>query len=63
VADSLSRLPTTNDPEKSYLVPSGEELAESFAQDTEDNWSFLISITLIKSFKQKDPKLIKKSRV
>jgi hypothetical protein len=48
VADTLSRLPTTNDPKKPYVMPSGEELADSFAQDTEDNWSFPISITLIK---------------
>jgi hypothetical protein len=54
VADTLSwLLPTTNDPEKPYIMPSCEELADSSAQDTEDNWSFFpISITLIKSFQQ-----------
>ena len=62
VADSLSRLPTTNDPEKPYIMPSREELADSFAQDTEDNWSFPISITLIKSFQQKDKALVKKAK-
>jgi hypothetical protein len=35
VADTLSRLPTTNDPEKPYTMPSRKELAESFAQDIE----------------------------
>jgi transposase InsO family protein len=61
VADSLSRLPTTNNPEKPYIMPSREELADSFAQDTEDNWSFPISITLIKSFQQRDKALVKKA--
>jgi hypothetical protein len=61
VADTLSRLPTTNDPEKPYTMPSRKELAESFAQDIEDNWSFPISITLIKSFQQKDLKLTRKA--
>ncbi len=50
VADSLSRLPTTNNPEKPYIMPSREELADSFAQDTEDNWSFPISITWLNLF-------------
>ena len=42
-------------------MPSREELADSFAQDTEDNWSFPISITLIKSFQQRDNALVKKA--
>jgi hypothetical protein len=54
VADALSRLPTTNDPDKPYVMPSREELADCFAEDTEENWSFPISITLIKSFQQRD---------
>ena len=61
VADSLSQLPTTNNPEKPYIMPSREELADSFAQDTEDNWSFPISITLIKSFQQRDKAFVKKA--
>jgi hypothetical protein len=54
VADTLSRLPTTIDPEKPYSMPSPEELAECFAQETEEKWSFPISINLIKSFQQQD---------
>jgi hypothetical protein len=42
-------------------MPSYEELADSFAQDTEDNWSFPISISLIKTFQQKDKSLVKKA--
>jgi hypothetical protein len=61
VADTLSRLPTTNDPEKPYVMPSREELADSFVQDTEDNWSFPISITFFKSFQQQDKSLVKKA--
>jgi hypothetical protein len=41
--------------------PSREELADSFAQDTEDNWSFPISIRLIISFQQQDKSLVKKA--
>jgi hypothetical protein len=33
VADALSRLPTTNDPEKPCVMPSCEELADCFAED------------------------------
>jgi hypothetical protein len=55
LADTLlSCLPTMNEPEKPYVMPSCEELADYFAQDTEDNWSFTISITLRKSFQQQD---------
>ena len=61
VADTLSHLPTTNDPEKPHIMPSWEELADYFAQETEDKWTFPISITLIKSFQQKDKNLIKKA--
>ncbi len=60
VADTLSRLPTTNDPEKPYIMPSREKLADCFAQNTEENWSFPISIPLIKSFQQQNPDLIQK---
>ena len=63
VADLLSRLPTTNDPEKLYIMPSWEELADHFAQETENKWSFPISITLIKSFQQKDKNLTKKQNL
>jgi hypothetical protein len=50
VADMLSCLPPTNDTEKPYVImPSHEELADCFDQDTEENWPFPISITLIKS--------------
>ncbi len=61
VADTICQLPITNDQEKPYVMPSCEELADSFAQDTEDNWSFPISITLIKSFQQQDKALVKKA--
>ena len=61
VADALSRLPTTNDPEKPYVMPSREELADCFAEENENNWSFPISITLIKSFQQKDVRLVQKA--
>jgi hypothetical protein len=37
VADTLSCLPTTNNPGKPYVMPSCEELADSFAQDTEED--------------------------
>jgi hypothetical protein len=36
-------------------------LADSFAQYTEDNWSFPISITLIKYFQQQDKSLVAKA--
>jgi hypothetical protein len=62
VADTLSHFPTTNDPEKPYVMPSREELADCFAQDTEENWSFPISIGIIKSFQQQDLDLIKKEK-
>jgi hypothetical protein len=52
VADTLSHLPTTNDPGKPYIMPSCEELAECFAHKTEEKWSFPISINLIQSFQQ-----------
>jgi hypothetical protein len=61
VADALSRLPTTNDPEKPYVMPTREELADCFAEENENNWSFPISITLIKSFQQKDVRLVQKA--
>ena len=56
----LSHLPTTNDPEKPHIMPSHEELADYFAQEKEEKWSFPISVTLIKSFQQKDTHLKKK---
>jgi hypothetical protein len=62
VADTLSHLPTTNEPEKPYVMPSHEELAECFAQETEEKWSFPISINLIKSFQQQDLDLIRKEK-
>jgi hypothetical protein len=52
VADALSRLPAANDPEKPCVMPSHEELADCFAKDVEENWSFPISVTLIKSCQQ-----------
>jgi hypothetical protein len=61
IADMLSRMPTTNDPEKLYTMPSREELADSFAQNTEENWTFPISITLIKKFQQEDLNLLHKA--
>jgi hypothetical protein len=61
VADTPSRLPTANDPEKPYIMPSREKLADCFAQNTEENWSFPISISLIKPFQQQNPDLIQKS--
>ena len=61
VADALSRLPTTSDPEKPYGMPSREELADCFPEETEENWSFPISITLIKSFQQQGLDLVQKA--
>jgi hypothetical protein len=61
VADALSRLPTTNDPEKPHVMPSREELADCFAEDVEENWSFPISIALIKSHQQQDLNLVQKA--
>ena len=61
VADALSRLPTTNNPEKPYVMPSREELADCFAEDEDENWSFPISITLIKTYQQLDLRLVEKA--
>jgi hypothetical protein len=61
VADALSHLPASNDPEKPYAVPSREELAECFAEDVEPTWSFPISIALIKSFQQRANDLTQKA--
>jgi hypothetical protein len=63
VSDALSRLPTTNDPEKPYVMPSREELADCFAEDVEENWFFPISITLIKTYQQQDLQQYKKQRL
>jgi hypothetical protein len=49
-ADVLTRLPSANDPEKPCVMPDREELADCFAENIEENWSF----TLIKSFQQPD---------
>ena len=57
VADTLSCLPTTNDPKKPYIMPSWEDLANYFAQETEDKWTFPISITLIKSLSNRKTKI------
>jgi hypothetical protein len=54
-------LPAANDPEKPYVMPSCEELADCFAEDVEENWSFPISITLIKSHQQQDLDLLQKA--
>jgi hypothetical protein len=51
-ADALSHLPASVNPEKLHVLPSREESAECFAEDDEPPWSFLVSITLIKSFQQ-----------
>jgi hypothetical protein len=49
--------------QKPYVMPSGEELAECFAQETEEKWCFSpISINLIKSFQQQDLYLIRKEK-
>jgi hypothetical protein len=61
VADALSRLPAANDPEKPYVMPSREELADCFAKDIEENWSFPISITLITSYQPQDIDLAQKA--
>jgi hypothetical protein len=61
VADALSRLPASYDPEKPCAVPSREELAECFAKDIEPTWPFPISIALIKSFQQRDNDLTQKA--
>jgi hypothetical protein len=42
-------------------MPSHEELADCFIQETEENWSLPISITLIKSFQQQESHLVKKA--
>jgi hypothetical protein len=42
-------------------MPSREELADCFAKDVEENWSFPISITLIKSCQQQDLDLVQKA--
>jgi hypothetical protein len=34
-------------------MPSREELADCFAEDIEENWSFPVSVTLIKSYQLK----------
>jgi hypothetical protein len=47
-------LPTADDPEKPCVMPCREELAECFAEDVEQTWSFPISVALIKLFQQKD---------
>jgi hypothetical protein len=61
VADALSRLPTTNDPEKPHVMPSCEKLADCFAENAEENWSFPASVTLIKSYQQLDLDLVQKA--
>jgi hypothetical protein len=61
VADALSRLPAANDPEKPHIMPSREELADCFAEDVEENWSFPISVALIKSHQQRDLDLAQKA--
>jgi hypothetical protein len=61
VADALSRLPATNDPEKPHVMPSPEELADCSAEDVEENWSFPVSITSIKSHQQQDLDLAQKA--
>jgi hypothetical protein len=61
VADALHRLPAADDPEKPYVMPSREELADCFAKDVEEKWSFPISIALIKSFQQQDLDLAQKA--
>jgi hypothetical protein len=61
VADALSRLPASNNPEKLCVMPSREELAECFAEDIEPAWSFPVSVALIKSFQQKNDDLIQKA--
>jgi hypothetical protein len=48
-ADGLIRLPATKDPEKPHVMPSRHELADCFAEDIQENWSFPVSATLIKS--------------
>jgi hypothetical protein len=35
-------------------MPSREELADCFTENAEENWSFPVSITLIKSYQQSD---------
>jgi hypothetical protein len=61
VADALSRLPTANDPEKPHGMPSREELADCFAENPLENWSFPISVTLIKSCQQLDLDSVRKA--
>jgi hypothetical protein len=61
VADAFSRSPASNDPEKPYVMPSREELADHFAKDVEENWSFPVKITLIKSYQQQDLDLAQKA--
>jgi hypothetical protein len=62
MADALSRLPTANDPEKPHVMPSREELADCSAKNAEENWSFPISVTLIKSYQLLDLDLVQKAR-
>jgi hypothetical protein len=42
-------------------MPSREELADCFAEDVEENWSFPISIVLINSYQQQDLDLEQKA--
>jgi hypothetical protein len=44
-ADALSRLPSGDEPEKPCVMPSPEELADCFAKNAEENWSFPVSVT------------------
>jgi hypothetical protein len=42
-------------------MPSREELADCFAEDVEEHWSFPVSIALIKSCQQRDLDLVQKA--
>jgi hypothetical protein len=57
----MSRLPAADDPEKPHVMPSREELADCFAKDVEENWSFPVSIASIKSHQQRDLDLAQKA--
>jgi hypothetical protein len=61
VAEALSCLPAADDPEKPFVMPSCEELADCFAKVIEENWSFPISITSIKSCQQQDSDPVQKA--
>ena len=61
VADTLSHLPATDDPEKPHIMPSREEMAECFARDIKESCSFPVSVTSIKSFQKQDSDLVRKA--